>query len=380
MNRWPGHAGLTIVEVLVSMVIAVMLMGSLYYIYAVSAGAYKVEEQVMRAMEQARFGLEQIKRDVAAAGFQATPNSQADANVCPKPVSQLYGIYFERQGDQHQPGVNVNVRPSSVTLLGAYPTPNVYFTDSVINDLVTIQAGGASPTTQAEFDAIFTTDHMLRIVNAEQYEMYFRIASATWGGVGNPSTIRLTSNPPVSTPPDYCGIQGFGVGLEVNVVSYVRYIIRHDPRPDPSGRVILSKMDLVREELDPDRNVVLGSRLVIAEYIADLQFYDFVRDTDATAQDPLLFVHPNIENVVSVGGTGLLGIGPGARPQDLRFVTAVLTARTTDEDPDLRFEERAGAHAPLLWFDADVDLYGAARTATLATRVDLKSFKVRNVK
>lgn len=362
------------------MVIAVMLMGSLYYIYTVSAGAYRMEEQVMRAMEQARFGLDQIKRDVSAAGFQATPNSQADANVCPKPVSQIYGIYFERQGDEHEPGVNVNISPSSVTLFGAYPTPNVYFTDSVINDLVTIQAGGASPVTQAEFDAIFNDDHMLRIVNAEQFEMYFPIASATWGGPGAPSTVRLTTNPPISTPPDYCGIQGFGVGLEVNVVSYVRYILRHDPRPDPSGSVNPSKIDLVREELDPDRNVVLGSRLVIAEYIADLQFYDFVRDTDATGQDPLLIVHPNIEDVVNVGGIGLLGVGPGSRPQDLRFVTIVLTARTRDEDPGLRFEERTGVHAPLLWFDADVDLFGATRTATLASRVDVKSFKVRNVK
>ena len=161
VNRWPGHAGLTIVEVLVSMVIAVMLMGSLYYIYAVSAGAYKVEEQVMRAMEQARFGLEQIKRDVAAAGFQATPNSQADPKVCPH-ATQLFGIYFERQGDQHEPGINVNVRPSSVTLLGAYPSPHVYFTRNIQGDLVTLLADGA-PTTQAAFDAIFNNKHQLLI-------------------------------------------------------------------------------------------------------------------------------------------------------------------------------------------------------------------------
>jgi len=373
-----AHAGFTLTEVLVATLISSIVMISIYTIFMTSSESFKNDEQVMRSMETVRFALAQIKRDVGGAGFLATPNSTADDNVCPKPVNQLYGIYFERQGDVYAPSTNTNIQPSAVTLFGAYPSPNVFFTESVIGNIVTLQTTASFPASQTEFDSIFNDTHMLRIVNAEQYEMYFRISSADFSA----RTVTLLNAPPVSSPPDYCGIQGYGVGLEVNAAGYIRYILLRDARAgvpvDGDGNIM--KVDLVREELYPDRTVVTGSRLVIAEYMVDMQFYDFVRDTDMTGQDPNLVIDPNIEDVVNVDGSGILGVGVGARPEDLRFVTIVLTSRTIDEDPKLRFEARAGQHSPLDLFDAEKDLFGAARTTTQAMRVDIKSFKVRNVK
>lgn len=360
------------------MVIGVILLGSIYYVYTVSARSYRMEEEVVRASETLRFGIEQLRRDIAAAGFLATPDSEADDNVCPKPANRLMGIYFERIGDTYEPGTNVNIRPSAVTLFGAFPSPNVYFTQSILGSTVTLQSGGAFPASETEFDEIFNSNHMLRIVNSEQYEMYYRIASADY----STRTVVLESAPPVSIPPDYCGVQGFGVGLEVNVVGYIRYIVRRDVRSGApvDGNGTITKLDLVREELTPDRTVVPGSRLIVGEYVVDLQFYDFVVDSDLTGQDPNALIYANIEDVVNGSGGGILSSAAGSRPQDLRFVTVALTVRTAHEDPGLTSAARAGAHAPFERYDADVTLTGAARTLSLASRVGLKAFQVRNVK
>ncbi len=372
------EAGLTLVEILVGMVIGLLLLGSIYYVYTVSARSYRMEEEVVRASETLRFAVEQLRRDIAAAGFLATPDSDADENVCPKPANRLMGIYFERIGDTYAPNTNRNIQPSSVTLFGAYPSPNVYFTESIVGNVVTLQPGGAFPATEAEFDQIFNANHMLRIVNSEQYEMYYRITSADYEA----RTVTLENAPPVSVPPDYCGIQGFGVGLEVNVVGYIRYTVRRDVRAGApvDGEGTVTKLDLVREELAPDRSVVPGSRLIVAEYVVDLQFYDFVVDNDLTGRDPNAVIFANIEDVVNQAGSGLLSSASGSRPQDLRFVTVAVTVRTAHEDPGLPMMPRAGPHAPFDRYDADVTMVGAARTVSLASRVGLKAFQVRNVK
>lgn len=369
--------GLTLIEILVGLVIGVILLGSIYYVYTVSSRAYRMENEIIRASENLRFGLEQLRRDIAAAGFLATPDSAADDNVCYAPT-RLLGIYFERQGDTYESSRNVNIKPAAVTLFGAYASPNVYFTESIIGNTVTLQPGGNFPASESEFNAIFNSKYLLRIVNAEQFEMYYPIVSADY----NTRRIILAGAPPIAVPPNYCGIQGYGVGLEVNVVGYVRYILRRDLREDApkDGNGTVTKIDLVREELAYDRTVIPGSRVIVAEYVADLSFYDFVMDNDLTGRDPNLVVYTNIEDVVNDAGGGLLSSQTGSRPQDLRFVTVVLTTRTEHEDPSLGHVARAGLHAPILTYDADVTMAGAARTFSLGSRVGLKAFQVRNVK
>jgi hypothetical protein len=66
-------------------------------------------------------------------------------------------------------------------------------------------------------------------------------------------------------------------------------------------------------------------------------------------------------------------------PQDLRFVTAKVTVRTESEDEGFTFIPREDVHAPLDGYEAS-DMVGACRTLTLASRVQLTSLAVRNMK
>jgi prepilin-type N-terminal cleavage/methylation domain-containing protein len=376
--RPPHGSGFTLTELMIGVALSSLIVLGIYYIYSTSTATYRVQDQVLQAMDQARFALSQLQRDISAAGLLATPNSTNDSNVCPKPINQdLRGIVFRLEGARDQDGgaARQPMAPVSVTMFGSFWSTNIYYTRSINGTTVRLQdlADGAPyPTDQVEFDQIFRPGRMVRIVNAEQFEMYYPIASADFGT----RTLVLAQPVATTTPPDFCGVQGFGVGLEINPVGYVRYVLRADPAE-------AGKVDLLREELDatdPALDTVMASSTIrVAEYVADLQFYDFAVDTDVTGRAPLLGFIQNPEGVIGAG-VPRLDMDVRARPQDLRFVTAKVTTRTRDEDERFFFRPRQNLHDPLEAYELDRAMVGAARTVTLATRIPLDSFAVRNVK
>jgi len=374
-RMWPKDAGITLTELLAATALAGILLASIYYVYATSSRSYRMEQQVVRASETLRLGMDELKKAISLAGFLATPNSEADPSVCPKPANRIIGIYLEHQGDTYAPERNAHIKPYSITLFGAYASQQTFYTESVIGNVVTLQN---PPADAAEFNAIFKPYRMLRIVNKDQFETYHRIQSANYSD----KTVTLVDAPPVSAGTDYCGIQGFGEGLEVNVVGYIRYRLATDVRDGApvDGDGVSNKIDLVREELDPDRNYVAGTRVIVAEWVVDLSFYDFVFDQDITRQDPQLVFYQLPEQVITDGGSGPLSPSSDSRPQDLRFLTVALTVRTADEDPSWVFTPRQGPHAPIYSYDADTTLTGAARTLSLAQRIGVPAFLVKNVK
>lgn len=366
--------GLTLIELMVATVVAVILMGSIYYVYTVSTGAYRIQAQTMRAMDQARFGLEQLKRDIAAAGFLATPNSLADNSVCPKPTApnpHIRGFVIRKEGD-----TNGNpVFPDGFLIFGSFWGSNVFYTQSVLGNTVTLQAGTEGfPRTQVDWDQTFRPGRFLRIVNSEQFEGYYPINAANFGA----RTITLAWPVTRVTPPETCGVAGMGVGLEVNVAGYLHYVLRADP-------AVPGKVDLIREEMDGTSatlaNPLPNTAVRIAEFVADLQLYDFTVDVDPNGRQPTLQTLRFDDNVLV--GPQLLTNTDLAQPQDLRAVTVKLTTRTEEEDERWVFPEPIfdrAAHTPIDYYEVDPNMRGMARTVTMAGRVGLKAFAVRNVK
>lgn len=370
-------AGMVMVELMVALAVAGILMVGIYQIYSVSSGTYRTQDEVINAMNQARFGFEQLRRDISAAGFQATPDSTADTGVCPKPANPVRSVIFERAGDVANFGFNVNIQPNGVILFGAFWSPEVFRTDSVVGNVVTLQTavtGAPYPQTAAEFDTIFVPGRYLRLVNAEQNEGYYRIQSASFAT----GQIQLANPVAVASAPSFCGVQGFGVGLDATVAGFIRYRMIADPE-DATG----SKIDLVRQEMstvDPTLQTVMPNTTVrIAENVVDLQFYDFVVDSDRSGRAPLMLNLPDIAAVLDAG-TQKLDNSVDARPQDLRFVTIKLTTRTEHEDEELLHVQRPALFAPIETYEVDPAMAGSARTVTIAGRVGLKSLEVRNVK
>jgi len=370
-------AGMIMIELMVALAVASILMLGIYQIYSISAGTYRTHEEVMRAMDQARFGYEQIRRDLAGAAFLATPNSDADAMVCPKPANGLKGIILERAGAVANDTENVNIQPNGVILFGAFWSAEVYRTESVVGNVITLQTGadGAPyPATADEFNAIFMAGRYLRLTNAEQFEGYYRIQSSNFGT----AEITLAAPVAVASPPNYCGVQGFGVGLDATVAGHIRYRLIADAT-DATG----AKVDLIRQEMNSAdatlQTVRPNTAVRIAEYVVDLQFYDFIVDSDRSGRAPTMLALPDIGDVLDAGAQKLDN-SAAARPQDLRFVTVKLTTRTEHEDETVPHVRRTALFAPIQTYEVDRTMVGAARTITMAGRVGLRSFQVRNVK
>lgn len=376
-GRQAARRGMIMIELMVALSVATIIMLGVYQIYSISVGTYRTQDEVINAMNQARFGFEQLRRDISRAGFLATPHSAADTMVCPKPLNDIRAIIFERAGDVANPGDNVNIQPSGVILFGGFWSAEVYRTDSVIGNVVTLQTaadGAPYPATVEEFDAIFLPGRYLRIVNAEQFEGYYRITNSNFGT----AEVQLNAPVAVATPPNFCGVQGFGVGLDATVAGYVRYRLVTDPA-DATGR----KVDLVRQELngvDPTLQTTFPNTTIrIAANAVDLQFYDFIVDSDRSGQAPLMLDLPNIGDVLDAGAQKLDN-SVEARPQDLRFVTLKLTTRTEHEDEGTRHVRRTGLFDPIETYEVDPAMAGSARTLSLAGRIGVRSLEVRNVK
>jgi len=368
-------AGYTLVELMVALVLSLVLTGSIYVIYENSISAQRVEGQLLDLQDRLRFGMEHLKRDLRRAGFLASPNTAADDAVCSKPAYDLRAVtLYPNSGTVHQPwsGANPNVQPTTLLLFGDFFSGQLYKSSGISGNLVYLQLTENFPSSEIEFNRVFNDNRYLRIVTHDRFELLIPIQTSNYVE----RTVTLELSVPLVAAGNRCGITGFGEGLDVNVAGFVRYRVAGDTRPGAP----LGKTDLIREEISHDGlTVVAGTQLVIADYAVDLQFYDFGLDSDATGTAPAMVVFPLITDVADEGGGGMLGTMTGSQPEDLRFLTVKLTVRTQEEDPTHSHLPRTGLFAPLRSFEVD-PMDGAARTLTLASRVELSSLAVRNLK
>lgn len=87
----PGRAqrGLTLVELLVSVTLGLLIIGSVLYVYLGSRGAFRSTKSTSRVQEAGRFGLDAIARDLRQAGYLGCGSRVALGINAPPPVLQL---------------------------------------------------------------------------------------------------------------------------------------------------------------------------------------------------------------------------------------------------------------------------------------------------
>jgi len=380
--------GFTLVELMVALAVGAIVMAGVYIIFQRSSSAFRAQMQAQRMNDHLRGALAHLKADLKKAAFLATPNSAVDPNVCPLD-EPLQGLALELSqlgsGDEYDPVANLlnntNVQPLAITLLGPYQTTRVFRTAGVVGNQVTLLTADSLevranyPGSQAEFDALFKAGRLLKLVNQDQREMYVTITGADFG------TGAITVDPGLqpATANNSCGYQADGSRMEVVLLSFVRYRVGRDVR-DGAPR---EKTDLIREELRLSGHDLLrvdGSPLHVAEYVVDLMLYDFVFDQGTPGAPSLQHVATYDQgNVLNGDGSGRLERSAGATPEKLRFVTVKVSTRTPDEDPGTAFFPRRQLFAPLRLYDANRLMNGAASVESLASRVELTTFRQRGL-
>ncbi|HYL61525.1 MAG TPA: prepilin-type N-terminal cleavage/methylation domain-containing protein [Candidatus Methylomirabilis sp.] len=80
-----GQEGFSLMEMMIATVIFLLLCGAAFALLSVAQQRYQTESQVLNSFQEARFGLEEIVRDVNGAGYppenQFTPSANPAANL-----------------------------------------------------------------------------------------------------------------------------------------------------------------------------------------------------------------------------------------------------------------------------------------------------------
>jgi len=403
MKGMRKNRAMTLVELLVAMTISVVMMGAAFYIARTEFNAVQTQQDVMDALKDAKLALRYMTMDLEAAGFLASPDMTKDPDVCLYPTfsnqKRPVAIQFERVGYKDNTtnkspfvgNLNQGIVPMSVILIGAYSVHRVFRTDHISGTEIFLQdTGGLN---QTEFERVFASHHILRLVNQVNKMMFFKITSVDYA---NKKIVVAQAVPSASGD---CGVSGFGIGLAVNAVSVIQYRIKVNQTVQHPN----ATATLVREELNPFQDWSVVSTLTIAENAVDLQFYDFILELDTTGTDPDLSPFHNstgtnpysmpetVLDLQSASPPAYLGTDSSKAAavaygsKDLRFVTIKLSLRTKDEDNTIAYNQTGGhgntaMHVPINYFDLYPSVQGLARVVSLVSKAEMTNLEARNIK
>ena len=378
IRRRPGFSpGFNLIEVLIALSLSTIVFMAGVSMFVKQSDVMNQQSDMIDMNREARFALEHLRTDLTSLASNATPHSDVDPQVCPKPAQDLLAIALNTDnGYVVDQALNPFVTPVSIRLFGSLDVKTRWHTASIDTSTVRLLDEGTLPTTNDAWNAVFTTDRYLRLGGMDGSMMYFPIASSNFTN----KTVTVTGTIPRQTEGQACGYLGAGTNYSVDVQGYVRYRVVSDSRPGAPRRTDNAPENtlLVRERLGTDGTTV-AFQTILAENVVDLAVYDMWFDLDPAPETQKISLMPTSTDVVQPGGSGLLGTGGGAHPEELRAMTVKLTVRSMWPQKSLVHQPRAQNFAPLdTWKVAD-DQRGIYPTVTLAGRVSMPTMVSRNL-
>lgn len=382
MIRRSHHRGFNLVELMVAVVIAAVVMLGVYSMYTSSVRGYRVQGQQLDSLGQLRMATRQIRADLRSAGYNAPGQSNAEPWVETPAGLVVSAVSVEE--DPEAPVIakeqNKLIIPQRIRILGDFFSHRTYTAEQVAGQTVTLRWDQVIDGSLADFERIFNDRRLIRVetYGEARREQVIPIASASFNGGFSP-TVTLTD--PVQN------MNGFGTGSEVSVLGYVRYRLKRDTRRTADG----SKVDLIREELDPFGAPIAGSALIIAEYVVDLQVYDLCFNVTRPEEGTMRQTPVQIECIEDLGTltsfegffAGFYGSSLSLRADNsnqshlLRSLTVRISTRTPFEDEDVAFVAKEEINQPLHTYDIDPEMDGSARVSEIAAMVTLTSVQAR---
>ena len=88
-GKTKNEAGFSLIEMMIAAVVFILLCGAAFALLALAQQRYQTESQVLNSFQEARFGLEEIIRDVNGAGYPPANQFSFSPNI---PPANLYAI------------------------------------------------------------------------------------------------------------------------------------------------------------------------------------------------------------------------------------------------------------------------------------------------
>lgn len=348
-DRRRAAAGFTLIEMLVAVVAGAMTIATVYTLGAGSTRAFQEQNRVNQTQAAVRAAMEQVRRDVARAGFGATPDSGTNAsngdrgaNPAGCTVTQAFrlvgldindGAYTN---ELQLPAENV-VQADGIVMTGNYATGDHYLV-SEISGGTTISLQQSRQSFRRSFGAPLDAQRFAQAFKVGRWvylvsETGRRIARAITAVNG--ATATVTVSPAITV-----GCFGYGRGARISPVSRIEYYAASPAAPGspfawllPPGtaaertargvdQAVLARREVTFADTTPP-TAVANSERVVLEYLAHFNAA-ITRDTAAAGVPaPTL-----VETLTTDGGAALLA----AAPARARAVRITLGARTSGVD------------------------------------------------
>jgi prepilin-type N-terminal cleavage/methylation domain-containing protein len=355
--------GFTLVELMVAVTAGLFVAVASFALAKQGSKFFQQEARVANAQFSATLGFDRLRADIARAGFLTTANVQRDPFVCgttvgwPQGMSSLAALrIIAATPADAQDGTN-GLSPDQITMSGSYGSPETFPVRTVLAEnakfQVYLQANTGAVARSNGMDGgtlsqIFKAGRMLRILDGTGRYEFGAIESYGVNSAGQ-MVVNLRATPaiPFRRPGTACGVVGLGVGMQANVVNWIRYEIRNLRTNPPAGYQPLfaasatapgdeTRRELVRVELDYDGKEMADSMELIAEYAVDLKFgLTVISGFKSSANlDPTLTQFPigdaqNYEYSNEVSSSSPVN---DKAPHRIRGVRARLTVRSREAD------------------------------------------------
>ena len=386
-TRHASLAGFTLLELMVALVAGLVAITAIYYVGGASSQHFHEQQRITQTQMSVRMAMEQLRRDIARAGFFGTPNSRLEQR-CWTPAFEIEAIDFEDNPDAAVlPEAATNrVEADRLRLVGNYATGDAYFVNTLDN------TGGAAflqrewqgfrrdfgivgvDFDDEAFNDVFRPERMLHLQTLQGNHFFVGIQSAT----GINAQVRFDR--PIGVGGTCVG--GLAGGALVAPLSMIEYRVV-DPDVTPELAAIRSPAPeavqqatgrqnavLIRRELNPQTGALIpGTTRVVLEYVANFDL-GFVFDDEVRPG-----LRPNLVRRDDAAAEGQIDISP----HHVRSVIVDLAARTAGEDERFPYVAR-GPNEALTRYEVNPAVTGAARVRSLETEIVLPNLASRNLR
>lgn len=385
----PDRAGFTALELLVAMAAGALAISSIYFVSAASSRHFQDQQRVAQTQMAVRMAMDQLRRDVARAGFLGTPNAQREQNCLPPPVPVVAVQHFDNFDAAAIPNAGLHSSQADrLVLTGNYASSDEYLVGGFSADgrTVFLQTQWQSfrrsfgvPFDAQAFQDVFLAGRMVHVVTQQGNHFFATITNT------NPAQQSVTFTPPV--PVGTLCVGGIGSGARLAPLVRLEYVVM-DLSAGPGGAVLRTNdaqqnfvgttpHHLVRREVAFGAGIgapVPGSERVVLEYAVHAD-YDFWVDDEVVPGAP-----PDLQ----VRQGPLAQAYLAANPHRARSVLATLGARTQDQNPRFPWPGNRGPNDPFTHFTLDaapiVAQTPSARVRTLTTEIGMPNLMNRAIR
>lgn len=350
--------GFTLVELMVTLAGGLFLSIGVFMISRDTSALYQRETRVANASLASVIGFERLRADISRAAFMTSPHVRRDPFVCGSPATD--GAWPARLARMSSieianpmaasPLSDNGLSPQSILIAGnfssaeAFPIRAVFADSGDFKVPLQVQTGAMSRIGYNDVGAdkaavlgqVFPIGRAVRIVDKSGRHHYGTLEAID---VDPEPVLTIAGGAPDLIFRDGsalgCGLKGEETGAMINTVNFVRYQLRSlatDSRYKPIYDVAGpdyddSRVELVRDELDPTGAPIDGSAELVAEYAVDLRFGLTVARNQ---REELRYVDEPDEMAPYVGDTTQMD--PSRGPQMVRALHARLSVRSREAD------------------------------------------------